>query len=101
MHKITRASKTSQTFWRNTESYLRAVSDSTETEFLLSFPIRFTMAIFAMLVKFTKASTSQLFQRKFFENEKNYGAKKKNKKQKCNLKGLLAEKLGNLVRKRR
>ncbi|OHA21175.1 MAG: hypothetical protein A2W52_04110 [Candidatus Taylorbacteria bacterium RIFCSPHIGHO2_02_49_25] len=72
MRKITRASKTSQTFWRNMESYLKAASDSTETEFLLSFPIRFTMAIFAMPVKFTKASTSQLFQRKFLIKSKKY-----------------------------
>src|SRR3989344_3782013 len=57
--------KTSQTFWRNPVSILGTASDSTETELLLSFPIRSTTAIFAMVAKSTRVSTSQSSQRKF------------------------------------
>jgi len=34
-------------------------SESNETEFLLSFPTRFIMGIFAMSTKFARVSTSQ------------------------------------------
>src|SRR3989338_3921274 len=76
MRKMEVASKTSQTFWRNPVSILGMASDSTETELLLSFPIRFTTDIFAMVAKFTRASTSQSPARKKFE--KRSRKKKKN-----------------------
>src|SRR3989344_9188454 len=60
------ASKTSQTFWRNPVSILGTASGSTETELLLSFPIRFTTDTFAMVAKSTKESTSQSSQKKIF-----------------------------------
>src|SRR3989338_6461739 len=62
--KTVRASKISQIFWRKTTSFLPAASESSETEFLLSFPILFTMATSVMPVKSTKASTSHSSQRK-------------------------------------
>ena len=64
--------KTSQTFWRNPVSILGTASDSTETELLLSFPIRFTMDTFAMAAKSTRASTSQSSQRKFLTRRRKY-----------------------------
>src|SRR3989344_2609744 len=64
--KMEVASKTSQTFWRNPAFILETASDSTETELLLSFPIRSTTDTFAMVAKSTRASTSQSSPKKIF-----------------------------------
>lgn len=63
--KMILALKIFLTFWRKTAFILPAASESNETEFPLSFPIRSTLGYFAMLAKFTKANTSQSSQRKF------------------------------------
>ena len=60
------ASKIFQTFWRIIY-FLPAAIKSKKTEFLLSFPIRFTSVSFAILAKFTKANTSQYVSKKIFD----------------------------------
>src|SRR3989338_10593470 len=80
--KTVRASKISQIFWRKTTSFLPAASESSETEFLLSFPILFTISTSFIPVKSTKASTSHSSQRKFLiEFNKFYGKEESHKRQ--------------------
>src|SRR3989338_7393139 len=69
-HKMVHDLRTFQIFWRNMVLPRVAARNCTETEFLLSSPIRFTTDTLDIRVKFTKVSTSQSSQRKFLIKSK-------------------------------
>src|SRR3989344_8342064 len=85
MQRMARGWRILLTFWRNPASTQKTASGSTETEFLLSFPIRFTTDTFAMAVKSTRANTSQSSQRKFLIKSKKFYGKEESRrlKRKC------------------
>src|SRR3989344_9326530 len=65
MRKVINGWKIFQIFWRKTESFQEVERESIKPVRLLSYQIHFTQDYLTMRENYTKASTSQSFQRNF------------------------------------